>query len=983
MRRHLLTLALAAGTALFQVAAAYAADLEAPGKIIEAAAALSQRSDGQGMLDYARLLRAGVPVDAQNPLPVSDFGKARGLLEAALMIPGPHQSETRLTLAKMLLSGEGGSFDINRALSLLDEAARAGLAEAAYIAGRTMVERQMDDAEAKAMLQLALRLGYGAAAFELAGLNGTPEAEAQSMARFGIGLLERRAAAGDERAAYDLATYYRENAHSDEALKTALGWYRKASELGHNRSTFWIARLQMDPATTLFNSVEAARYLDQAGEAGDIEAARELAKDFTEGGDINVDQATFEKWMRRLAGVNDAKAVLYFSVQLQNTLENRKRLSDDLFAQVMTGETRDVDVLLRIGTMFRDGDGVIADARKALDIYGLTLARQSKDGAVHFAQLLFEKPELRAQEPLAAARSALEATAAAGSINALVLRGDFSLHGIGQAADVDDAISWYSKALAVRSSVRVLNRLADAALLAPDANRKIMAIDWLEKADALGSDAAMLKLGKLYAEGQVVPVDVDKATEYLERAASKGRTDGLIELANLHMRVGEADAFEKAYAIFQRAVDQGNIEASVEMARFLRANGRLAEAIPLLEKAAGAGNFSAAIDLYDILSLEGGEGGKAKAFLELAAGLPDLSSADRFLLAAALLKSPDTLLNLRGVNLAKEMAGVGYPGAAAMLASSYLGGEQSDRNFDEARRVLEAGIAYGDVEATIMMADLLLDGVHMPADPEKALSYYDRVLAVQPKNPTINLKLARMYAEGVGVGVDKARAAEYLRTASDAGSRSAQRELGLAYLWGAGLPQDRELARLNLQAAADAGFDRAWHDLAMLESSGFAAPVDPEAAFAFNYKGAKRGDAAAMIDVGLSLLSGFGVPHDGEAGVAWLERAAATRTEEGSLAMYRLYEAYRSGQGVERNAEKANEWLARAAAANNPSAMFQTALALRADSSQALQAEGLIWLKRAQALKHNQANKILMKMAAADPHFEVPKMEMVDENEDP
>ncbi len=138
-----------------------------------------------------------------------------------------------------------------------------------------------------------------------------------------------------------------------------------------------------------------------------------------------------------------------------------------------------------------------------------------------------------------------------------------------------------------------------------------------------------------------------------------------------------------------------------------------------------------------------------------------------------------------------------------------------------------------------------------------------------------------------------------------------------------------------------------------------------------------------MIDVGLSLLSGFGVPHDGEAGIAWLEKAAATRTEEGPLAMYRLYEAYKSGQGVDRDAEKANEWLARAAAANNPSAMFQTALTLRADSSPALQAEGLIWLKRAQALKHNQANKILVKMAAADPHFEVPKMEVVDENDEP
>ncbi|WP_269832537.1 tetratricopeptide repeat protein [Agrobacterium leguminum] len=983
MKRHIFTLAVTVGSAFLNGFPVSAAEAQAPGRLIEAATALSQRSDGQGMLDYARLLRAGVPVDAQNPLLVSDFGKARTVLEAALTIPGPHQSEAKLTLAKMLFAGEGGSFDINRALSLLEEAGRAGVAEAAYIAGRTMVERQLSAADAKARLQLALRLGYGAAAFELAGLAGTPETEAQSMIRFGIVLLERRAASGDERAAYDLATYYRENATSDEVLRAALDWYRKAGELGHKRSVFWIARLQMDSATSLFNPAEAADYLNRAAEAGDIEAAQELVKDFTESGNINVNQATFDKWMRRLAGVKDAKAVLYFSVQLQNTSENRKKLSNDLFAQVMNGETRDVDALLRIGTMFRDGDGVIADARRALDIYGLTLARQSKDGTTLLAQLLLEKPELRTEESLTAARNALVATAAAGSINAIVLRGDFSLHGIGQTVDIDDAMAWYSKALAVRPSVRVLNRLAETALLSFDPKRKILAVGWLEKAEALGSDAAMLKLGKLYAEGQVVPVDIGKATEYLERSAARGRTDGLIELANLHMRVGGPDAFEKAHAIFQRAVDRGDVEASVEMARFLRANGRLEEALPLLETAARAGSFSAAIDLVDILSLEGGETGKAREFLEFAANIPELSSADRFLLAGALLKSTDPLLSLRGVNLAREMAGAGYPGAAAMLAATYLEEGKSERNFAEARRVLEEGIANSDVEATIMMADLLLDGVHTPADPSKALSYYDRALAVQPKNPSLNLKLARMYADGVGVGIDKKRAADYLRTASDAGSRSAQRELGLAYLWGAGVPQNRDLATENLQAAADAGFDRAWHDLAALESSGFAAPVDPEAAFAFNYKGAKRGDAAAMIDVGLSLLSGFGVPHDGEAGIGWLEKAAATRTEEGPLAMYRLYEAYRWGQGVERDVDKANEWLARAAAANNPSAMFQTALVLRADSSQALQAEGLVWLRRAQLLKHNQANKILMKMAAADPHFEIPKMEVVDENEEP
>ncbi|OJF91669.1 tetratricopeptide repeat protein [Pararhizobium antarcticum] len=924
--------------------------------------ALANRTDGPGLLEYARLLRSGVQVDADNPLAVPDYFKARKMAEAALTVQGTHTAEAKLTLGKMLLASEGGAYDGDRALRLLQDSASTGQAEAAYLVGNTLAANPGRLADARRNLQLAMRLGFGAAAFKLSALSQS-EAERSALNSFGITLLEKRFATSDARSGYELGEYYRRQAQSDEALKLALDWYRKASDLGHERSTYWMARLQSEPGTGLFNPKEAVRYYEIAAEAGDIAAAREIVRGFAEANGLEVDKAKFDRWVRYLAQINDSTAILYFSSQLERSLLERQKISDAIFTRVAKGEIRDIDEILRIGEMFDAGNGVIGSAARALQLYQMAVERKSRDGAVRFGELLIAQPALRTDENVALARLRLEEFANNGSVNSAVVIGDMTLKGMGVPASTAKAVEWYQKAQTVTSSVRVMNRIANAYLLSTDPAEQRKAVGFLESATAANSDAAMLKLAKVLSQGTLVPQNLERAVELLTAASERGRTDSLSELANLYIVIGGPDSLQNAYTTFAKAVATGNPEAPVEMARFLQSYGKMKDAIPFLKKAAKGGSFSAAIDLYETLSAESGDANTGIEWLQMATDLVGETRQNRFLLAKALLRPNDKLLNLQGFSILQEMVTGKVPGAVNALAAAYIEGRVVAQDVHRAVQVLETAMNQGDIDAVLMLADLYLEGTEVPSDPDKALTYYRKVLSIEPENASVNLRLAQIFGDGIGVPADKAKAVPYYQIASAAGSRAAQRELGLVYMWGAGVPSDPDRAHQLLLEAASQGFDRAWHDLSLLNSAGIGSDIDPQAAFQYNYKGAERGQTASMIQLGIAFLAGFGVPKDPEAGIFWLERAAETPGEFGPGAMYRLYEAYHLGLGVEKDQSLAQSWLKKARDAGNPSAMFQTALVLRASANSSEQADGLMWMKKAQSLKHNQSNKILTRLA--------------------
>ncbi|MBB3319113.1 hypothetical protein FHT77_005025 [Rhizobium sp. BK181] len=926
---------------------------------------LIQRHDGDGLVKLARQLQGGDAVSVDNPLRVPDFPKARQAFEAAVTIPGPRQGEAKLFLAKMMLSGEGGPVDVDRALSLLEDVIKAGNAEAAFLRGQRLASRPDRIAQARDDLNLALRLGDAAAAFELARLPGSTPEQAAAMTQFGINLLGQRAARGDANAAFDLGGYYRRLSAKPEDQEKALSWYRKSAELGQATATLWVARLLANPDSPLFDPAAAVKQYEAAARDGSIEAAQELVRDFADAGKLSVPPAVYDTWIGKLIDAKDATAVLYYSQALQETAEQRRTSSDALYEATMSGRVAPED-LVRIGESFRDGAGVVIDQTRAANIFRLGVENGSGAALTRFAHIVIDVPSLRSHENVALAAAKLSELSSKGSVTGEMLLGDMYAKGVLGAVDETKAIDHYLKALAHAESVEVLNRVADVYLSSPDNDTQRKAFPFIERASRAGSESAMLKEAQAYADGKLVRQDFDKAVTLYRKAIALGATDALVNLANLYLSRGGDSAFKDAHEAFSSAIAAGNREAPVEMARFLKANGKLDEAISRLTTAARKKNSPAAVELYQYLSERAQNPDVGIQWLRLALKTVSDIPREKVRLASAMLLPSDVRLNGQAAFMLRELAGANIPGAAVALANVYIEGKGDAKDVPAGLELLEQASQKGEIDALTKLGDLYMDGQFVEGDEPRAVGYYRAALVIHPTDPSANMRLARAYREGRGVKRDLAVAATNLKTASDAGNPMATRELGLAYMWGSGVEKKEDKGLQLLRSAADHGYAFAWHDLAETYGSAVGPGVDASQAFRMNMRGAKEGHVSAMIGAGIALLSGFGTQRDPEAGILWLERASASTGWDASDAMYRLAEVYQYGIGVDRNLEKAREWELRAANAGSTTAMFHLALQLEADNTDASRAEAIKWLESARALKHVQAAKKLRTMQAGD-----------------
>jgi len=927
---------------------------------------LIQQNDGEGLLKIAKQLRSGVAVSTANSLRVPNFPKARQALEAAVTLPGARQAEAKLVLAKMMLAGEGGPVDVDRALTLLNDVIKTGNAEAAYVRGQKLASFPNRAQEARDNLNLALRLGDGAAAFELAKLPGATPVEAAAMTNFGINLLRQRAARGDAGAAFDLGGYYRRLSDKPEDQKEALAWYRKSAQLGQITAVVWVARLLGEPDTPLFDPAAAIEQYQAAATAGSIEAAQELVRDFADAGPLNVPPQVYDMWIAKLIDAKDATAVLYYSQALQETAEQRRRSSDQLYEATMAGDVANGEDLIRIGESFRDGASVVIDQTRAANIFRLGVKNGSNSALTRFAHLVIDAPSLRSRENVELAVEKLNELAAKGSVTGQLLLGDMYAKGVVGEINETKAIDLYLRALAAAESVEVLNRLADVYLSSADINKRKKAFPYIERASRAGSESAMLKEAEAYADGEIVGQDFDRAVTLYKKAISLGATDALVSLANLYLSRGGETAFRNAHEAFSDAIAAGNREAPVEMARFLKANGKLDEAIERLTTAARKNNSPAAVELYEYVSERAQNPNVGAEWLRLALKTASDVPREKVHLASAMLMPSDIRLNLQGASMLRELTGAKIPGAAVALSNVYIEGKGDAKDVPTGLELLEQASQKGDVDALLKLGDLYMDGKHVEGDGEKAVGYYRSVLALHPDDPTANMRMARAYRDGRGVERNLAVAATHLKISSDAGSHMATRDLGLAYMWGSGVKRETDKAVQLLRTAAEHGYAFAWHDLAETYGAAIGPEVDASQNFRLNMRGAREGHVSAMIGAGIALLSGFGTQRDPEAGILWLERASASTGWDAPDAMYRLAEVYKFGIGVDKDPKKAREWELRAANAGSTTAMFHLALELEADNTDASKAEAIKWLQSARALQHVQAAKKLKKMGAGD-----------------
>ena len=224
--------------------------------------------------------------------------------------------------------------------------------------------------------------------------------------------------------------------------------------------------------------------------------------------------------------------------------------------------------------------------------------------------------------------------------------------------------------------------------------------------------------------------------------------------------------------------------------------------------------------------------------------------------------------------------------------------EQPD--YAAARKFYELAVAGGEVRGTVFLSVQTAYGRGVSANPRRAWSMIRKLIA--DGEPMALAVAGRWLVDGLGQEPDGGKAVEYLRRASDAGIRSAHRELALLYRQGDYVDVDEPKAVQLLTLAAKKG------DLPSMRILG-GMEVDPKRQVIWWKVAAEYGDVPSMGRLGDAYFYGNGVDEDEANAVRWYLRAA----EGGSvLAARRLGDCYYDGMGVGVNFEEAAKWYAKA-----------------------------------------------------------------------
>jgi TPR repeat protein len=380
--------------------------------------------------------------------------------------------------------------------------------------------------------------------------------------------------------------------------------------------------------------------------------------------------------------------------------------------------------------------------------------------------------------------------------------------------------------------------------------------------------------------------------------------------------------------------------------------GRVTEALPLLEAAATKGSASSAYRLG--LVLEAGKDApqdlaRALALFTFAAGkdhVPSMIKAGDLSRAVA----GDDVTAAKWYGLAAERRNSEAMGKLGAMRLSGVGGPA---DIDAAIALLRRAAAAGNSRAATALGQALLTlheiGDHRGGTPLEAATFFKE--AGEAGDPEALNRLADLHASGRGVPRDLARATTLRRRASDAGYAPAAYDLGLMYLSGQGVnAYPLEAGRLFERAAAaghvpamlkladmlqvgNGVFRDASRALALYDAAGdaddqaamhlcrlFAAGPenrrDPNRAARFCGKAAKAGDAASATILGLGMMRGR-LPGDAAAAAVLLSQAAWAGNPE---AMYAMALLHLAGQGVAGNPAEAFRWCRKAAEAGLPEA---------------------------------------------------------------
>lgn len=555
--------------------------------------------------------------------------------------------------------------------------------------------------------------------------------------------------------------------------------------------------------------------------------------------------------------------------------------------------------ILRLGDLHRDGSISAESGTRALDYY-LGLTRLEGDIVAAIPPERLVEAGLPAEPDLDAAQKIYRKAADLGDPEAFVRLGDLALDGLAGAQDPKRAVELF------------------------------------RRGEIAGSAVASIRLGLMMIAGEGTAREVPGGLDRLERAAASGNGRALVHLADI-ARTGVPGALDanpqRAFALFQRAAETGDIGAALTAAR-MRIAGEGTAAAPeaglaTIRELAEAGFRDADLAL-GYLYLGGIAGvlpaNPASAFQSFSRAAEAGSQSGATRIAEMQVRGIGTERDVaRGLASLQSLADRGAVGAHLALAKllnfgvgTFLAAEP-ERALKHYRKAAARGSARGAIEAARMM----LEGRSGPADIPGA----ERMLAglAEAGDASALLLLGELHDGefGTSKSPDPAAAYGFYRRAAAHGSLTGRRRAAIMLARGRGVAADWDAALAELAGMAASVDAEAYLDLGDLHATAPINVPDGDAAIAAYTAAAENGVARALIRLGDLYRDGVIVDADGAAAIDYYRRAIAAGDPAGRL---RVGEIYQSGEIVPYQPEEAFRLYSEAAAEGSVSAKIRIAM---------------------------------------------------------
>lgn len=461
----------------------------------------------------------------------------------------------------------------------------------------------------------------------------------------------------------------------------------------------------------------------------------------------------------------------------------------------------------------------------------------------------------------------------------------------------------------------------------------------------------LLHIGLIYESGLGVPLNIDLARRYYERAAEQDETGMAYNfLGGTYMNDEETESNErKAMHYFQKAIELGNTNAMFRISYYLH-NGKgglqvdIPREIELLTEASKRGNHQATYRLG--LLFEDNESGMAQN-LELSVKYFQLAADNGIL--AAINKMGELYLfgEVIPANLTKAISCFtaaseqGYGKASYWLGRLHTDGiGQLEKDTQKAMNYYRKAIEQGYEEAREWMEQLqknLVDetitDIEIPQDKSDEELYKDAKNALEKaqfktayayfsyltqRNHAESFnELGDMYFYGRGMAINQAKALELYKKAAALDSVYGFFNVGFLYWNGPEEIQDPEQALQYLKKAAQMGYTYALSFIGDVYRTGPEELIDYAEAKRYYQKGVDVNEINAIKGMALLYLLGQGVTQNNAMGAFYLKKAA---DKGNAWAMYHLGRLYYYGEGIPRNPKLALDYLQMAYDANYPDA---------------------------------------------------------------